>query len=167
MLSRRSLLLLAGSAVACAPATLPPSSPSQLLGAPLPPFSGTTLNGSDFDSNQSRGNVLAISFFETTCTACDGELEATGALYSDHPELVLVGVSLDDSIEIARAEVRRHSLRFPILFDSERRVAQRLGVEGPRTVLVVDRRGILRWVGNHPSANAVRDAAEALLDESA
>lgn len=146
---------------------LPPSSPNRLLNAPLPPFSGTTLNGSDFDSNASRGMVLAVTFFASSGESNDRELEAAGLLYSDHPELVLLGVSLDESIEAARAQVLRHSLRFPVLFDPERRVAERLAVDGPRTTLAVDRHGVLRWVGDAASPNAVRAAAEALLGESA
>jgi peroxiredoxin len=160
-------LLAAGSVLGCAPAALPPSSPSRLLGAPLPPFSGTTLNGSDFDSNASRGMVLAVTFFARSAKPNDNELEAAGTLYSDHPELILVGVSLDDAIETARAQVLRHSLRFPVLFDPDRHVAERLGVDGPRITLAVDRRGILRWVGDAASPSSIRAATEALLGESA
>jgi peroxiredoxin len=170
-LSRRALvrasLLTAGSLVACAPAVLPPSSPSPLLGSPLPAFSGITLNGSEFDSNSSRGLVLAVAFFDSAGNSGDRDLDAAGALYSDHPDLVLVGVALDQSIEDVRAQVTRHSLHFPLLHDPDRHVAERLGVSQPRTVLAVDRRGVLRWVGDAGNPAKVRAAAEALLGESA
>jgi peroxiredoxin len=144
---------------------LPPSNPSALIGAPLPAFSGTTMNGSEFDSNSSRGLVLTIAFFAGD--ASDAELEAAGALYAAHPDLVLVGVSLDESADSARARVARHSVHFPVLFDPDRRVASRLGVSGPRTILAVDRRGVLRWVGDSAKPALAEQAAEALLAESA
>jgi peroxiredoxin len=166
-LSRRALLLTTGSFVACAPATLPPSSPSPLLGTPLPAFSGTTLNGVEFDSNASRGFVLTVAFFDSQRAASDRDLEMASDLYGDHhSDLVLVGVSLDASIDIARSQAERHSLRFPILFDPDRQVAMRLGVTRPGTILAVDRRGILRWVGEAKSSITVEQVAEALLAES-
>lgn len=165
-LTRRSLLVAAGSAFGCARPVLPPSSPSPLLGAPLPGFSGTTLNGSEFDSNASRGLVLTVAFFAFDDTSSARDIEAAGALYSDHPELVMVGVSLDETVERARSQVGHHGLHFPILFDRDRSVASLLGVTQPRTILAVDRHGRLRWVGDATRAHQMRQAAEALLSES-
>jgi hypothetical protein len=42
-----------------------------------------------------------------------------------------------------------------------------VGVSAPGTSLAVDRRGILRWVGDPAKPGAVERATEALLDESA
>ena len=166
-LTRRSLLVAAGSAVGCAGPVLPPSSPSPLLGAPLPGFSGTTLNGSEFDSNASRGLVLTVAFFAFDDASSTRDIETAGALYRDHPELVMVGVSLDETVERARTQVGRQGLHFPILFDPDRSVASLLGVTQPRTILAVDRLGRLRWVGDGTRASQMRQAAEALLSESA
>src|SRR5688572_13345465 len=92
-LSRRSLLLGAGSALACAQAPLPKSSPNRLIGATLPAFTGTTVNGAEFDSNSSLGMVLVIGFFRGTCSSCWPALIEASAIYGDHRELVMVGVS--------------------------------------------------------------------------
>lgn len=162
-----AFLLTAGGALACAPATLPPSSPSPLLGAPLPAFSGTTVNGSEFDSNESRGLVLVVVLSMLGKGPSDRNLDTAGALYADHRDLVVVGVSLDDSIDDARRQAARHELHFPLLADPDRRVASRLGVTRAGTVLVVDRRGVLRWVGVAPSEDRLRQATDALLAESA
>jgi len=124
------------------------------------------MNGSEFDSNASRGLVLAVTFFAGTSAASDAGVEAAGALYGSHSELVIVGVSLDESVDSARSQVARHSLHFPVLFDPDRRVAERLGVTRPQTMLAVDRRGVLRWVGDSTNRSVAEQAAEALLAES-
>jgi peroxiredoxin len=152
--------------MACASAQLPPSRSSKHLGEPLPAFNGITVNGSEFDSNSSRGMVLFVEFFEGAEDPSRALADAA-ALYADHRDLVIVGISLDDAIESARGFVSRHSVKFPVLFDPERTVAGRLGVSGPGTALAVDRRGILRWVGDPSPPGVVRNATEALLDESA
>jgi peroxiredoxin len=145
---------------------MPRSLPSRHLGAPLPAFTGTTVNGSEFDSNSALGMVLVVQFFEQGCEPCDARFEEAAGLYSDHRGLVVVGVSLEPSIEVARGLVNRHSLKFPVLFDPERTVATRLGVAGPKTGLAVDRRGILRWVGDPSKPGLLGSAAEALLAEA-
>jgi peroxiredoxin len=146
---------------------MPKSVPSRHLGAPLPAFTGTTVNGSEFDSNSALGNVLVVQFFEPACEPCDARYEEAAELYSDHQGLVVVGISLESSIQVAREVVSRHSLKFPVLFDPERSVATRLEVAGPKTGLAVDRRGILRWVGDPSKPGVLGDAAEALLAETA
>jgi peroxiredoxin len=168
-LTRRLLLLATGAnvlPVACASAQLPPSRSSKHLGEPLPAFAGITVNGSEFDSNSSRGLVLFVEFFDGSRDAPRALADAS-TLYGDDRELVVCGVSLDPSIESARGFVSRQGVKFPVLFDPERSVAERLGVSGPGTGLAVDRRGILRWVGDPATPHAVRDATEALLGESA
>jgi peroxiredoxin len=131
----------------------------------LPPFTGTTVNGLEFDSNASRGLVLLVEFFD--CNAKSRSLTDAAELYAKNRELVIVGVSLDDSIERTRDFVGARSVRFPVLFDPKRSVAALVGVTEPGTSLAVDRRGILRWVGDATKPGAVQQATEALLDESA
>lgn len=167
-ITRRSLFAATGATLlpaACASAHLPPSRSSKHLGEPLPAFNGITVNGSEFDSNSSRGMVLFVEFFEGAEDS-PRTLADAGDLYADNRELVIVGISLDHAIESARGFVSRHSVKFPVLFDPERSVADRLGVTGPGTGLAVDRRGILRWIGDPRAPGVVRDATEALLGES-
>lgn len=167
-LPRRSLLLAGTVAflpLGCAAAKLPPSRSSRHLGSPLPAFNGVTVNGSEFDSNASRGMVLLVEFFESG--AGSRSLAEASALYTKDRELVIVGISLDDSIERTRAFLAQKSVRFPVLFDPERAVAARVGVTEAGTSLAVDRRGILRWVGDPRKPGAVRQATRALLDEPA
>ncbi len=165
--TRRSLLLAGSVALlplGCASAQLPPSRKSQLLGAPLPAFNGITVNGSEFDSNSSAGMVLLVEFFD--CREESRSLDDATSLYASNRELVIVGVSLAESIEATRGYVAQHAVKFPVLFDPKRSVAERVGVTSAQASLAVDRRGILRWVGDSSAPGVIREAAEALLAES-
>jgi hypothetical protein len=57
-------------------------------------------------------------------------------------------------------------VKFPVLCDPGRTVAALLGVSDPGTSLAVDRRGILRWIGDSASPATVQQAALALLGEA-
>lgn len=151
--------------VACASVPLPPSRSGQYVGARLPAFSGVTVNGSEFDSNASVGMVLLVEFFD--CKEGTRSLADAAELYSSNRELIVVGVSLDESLERTVAFTAQRGAKFPILFDPRRSVASRLGVTDPGTSLAVDRRGVLRWIGDVSTPHAVQQAAAALLGESA
>jgi len=123
-----------------------------------------TVNGSEFDSNASMGMVLLVEFFE--CREGGHALGDAGEIYASHRELVVVGVSLGESIERTRAFTAHHGVRFPVICDPARAVAARLEVKDARTSLAVDRRGILRWIGDAQTPGAMEQAASALLAEA-
>jgi len=123
------------------------------------------VNGSEFDSNASLGRVLLIEFFD--CKEGTRSLADAAELYSSHHELTVVGVSLDDSLDRTVVFAAGRGAKFPVLFDPKREVAARLDVTAPGTSLAVDRRGILRWIGDVSNPQAVQQAAAALLGESA
>jgi cytochrome c biogenesis protein CcmG/thiol:disulfide interchange protein DsbE len=130
-----------------APAAAPPSSPSRLLDAPLPAFLRPTLQGGTFDSAASSGRVLVIDFFAAYCRPCQRKLPALEALHRRQPNLSIVGVSLDESGDVARKSVTRHHLTFPVVHDAGNVLAGRLRVTELPISFVVDGQGRIRWVG--------------------
>lgn len=167
-IGRRSLLAGAPLVLlpfACASTPLPPSRAGQYVGAPLPAFGGVTVNGSEFDSNASRGMVLLVEFFE--CAEGQHALGDASEIYASHRGLVVVGVSLGESVERTRAFTTHHGVKFPVICDPERAVAARLDVTEAGTGLAVDRRGILRWIGDAKAPGVMEQAASALLGEPA
>ena len=138
-------ILLLGSALqgACAhqespPAPPPPSSPSRLLGEPLPTFRRPTLQGATFDTAASAGQVIVVDFFAAYCKPCQRTLPALEALHRKQPGLTIVGVSLDDTPDNAWKSVRRHRLTFPVVHDAGNVLAGRLRVTELPISFVVD-----------------------------
>jgi peroxiredoxin len=159
---------IAGGAVAvlaaCAPLRLPPSQASPLLGAPAPEFRRPTVQGSAFASG-AAGQVLVVEFFAEYCAPCQLRLAQAERLRAAHPDLALVGVSLDESPDAAAAAVRRHRLSFPVVHDAGHVLAGRYRVTALPAAFVVSE-GIVRWVGgpgqpDRALADAIRAALEA------
>jgi len=132
----------------------PPSSASRVLDAAMPAFRRPTVQGGSFDSAQTPGNLLVIDFFAAYCRPCQRKLPELEALHRRHPGLSIVGVSLDESSDVARRSVARHRLTFPVVHDAGNVLAGRLRVtELPISFVVVveggqkDGQGRIRWVG--------------------
>jgi len=121
--------------------------PSQLIGKPLPSFSGTTLDGAPFSSAELLGRPAIVNVWASWCIpACVDEhpvLLATAAAYSE--QIAVVGVLYQDTADGARAFVDRYGNGgWPNVLDTSGRITVDLGVTGPPETFFVDAAGIVR-----------------------
>jgi peroxiredoxin len=152
---------------ACAGSTaVPASSPSSLLGQSLPDFRRPTLRGDPFDTRSARGRVVLVGFFADDCRTCGETMRVIEALRKEHPELEVLGVSLDAQAGTALDQAARYALSFELVHDPGHGLAGRFHVLELPASFVTDRRGRVRWVGGPDQRNLdLRRAAEALLNE--
>lgn len=141
------LPLLAASCAHPSDAAPPPSSPSPLLGAPVPAFRRPTIQGSTFDTAaaHARSRLLVVDFFAAYCRPCQRALPALEALHAERPDVEVVGVSLDDSPEGAARMVGRHRLTFPVVHDGGHVLAGRFRVSELPASFIVDGNGRIIW----------------------
>jgi peroxiredoxin len=71
-----------------------------------------------------------------------------GQLYAQYREagFTLLGVNIDDNRANAEAMLKKLGVRFPTLFDSDKRVARLYDVDTMPATLLVDRDGRVRYV---------------------
>jgi thiol-disulfide isomerase/thioredoxin len=129
------------------PATMPPSSPSHLLRQPMPSFQRATLAGEKFDTEAHPNQVVVVKFFAQYCKPCQKTLPAVEALYRDNPDLIVIGVSEDESPSAAFEQVRQHGLTFPVVHDAGNVLAGRFRVSEMPVTFVRDRQGRVAFVG--------------------
>ncbi|MEB2311816.1 MAG: TlpA disulfide reductase family protein [Sorangiineae bacterium] len=145
------------------PRELPPTSPSALTSRALPSFRRPTIGGDTFDSSRVRAQLVVVKFFAKYCEPCKRSLPALVALREAHPEVIIVGVSEDESEADARWMVEQYGLTFPVIHDRSNVLSGRFRVSELPVAFVADRHGIVRWVGGpEQPEGALRDAVEAL-----
>jgi peroxiredoxin len=147
-------------ALGCAPKTLPPSAASELLGTPVPDFTRQALDGAPVDTVKLRGSTVVLKFFAEHCEPCKRTLPETERLHHENPRVAFVGVSADDYAATARALGRQFGLSFPIVHDAGRALQSRFRVTELPVTFVVDRTGMVRWVGG--PAQSERDLAQTI-----
>ncbi|HVJ21588.1 MAG TPA: TlpA disulfide reductase family protein, partial [Polyangiaceae bacterium] len=99
-------------------------------------------------------------FFAEYCEPCKRTLPAAERLHHEHPEVTFVGVSADDYAATARAIRKLYGLSFPIVHDTGRSLQGRFRVTELPVTFVVDRAGVVRWVGG--PAQSEKDLAQAI-----
>ncbi len=156
----RSLWLVMFLALAaCGPATPPASAPSALLGAPLPPLSGRTVEGRALLPEQLADKIVVVKFFAKYCKPCKKTLPAAQRLHRERDDVLVVGVAEDDTSADVLELIERFGLTFPVIHDPANVVAGEFGVEQLPATFVTDAAGKVRWVGSPGQSESDLEAA--------
>jgi thiol-disulfide isomerase/thioredoxin len=167
---RASHLALAGLALAFCATPKPATRSRAAVGRPLE-LAAPDLEGRLVDVGAERGKVRVIDFWATWCEPCREELPALDAMARDLSArgLAVYGVSFDEDGTLIAPFLREVRVGFPILWDrGGDQLAARFQVSRLPTTLVVDRRGIVRFVHEGWTEGKARDHrrdVEGLLDE--
>lgn len=143
LLHRRSALaLLIGAAFsAAAAARIVPS-------AAAPDFTLRSLGGPNLRLQEQRGQVVLVNFWATWCGPCRQEMPHLNRLYDKYRDagFVLLGVNVDDDVRKATELATKLDLRFPVLFDTDKRVSRIYDLSAMPATLLIDRDGRVRYV---------------------
>src|SRR5262249_37888620 len=134
----------------CGAGTMPPSIGHALAGEEAPEFRGVTTEDREVGiPGRSRTKVTVIDFWASWCDGCQEGIPALDALWRRHKEdgVMVIGVSVDENEQDALAAMERLHATFPVVMDAGQRIAGTYGVGKIPTTFVVDRRGVVRWVG--------------------
>jgi cytochrome c biogenesis protein CcmG/thiol:disulfide interchange protein DsbE len=139
---------LAGCAASDASPTTAVSAKHPLLGVHAPSFSRpAVVNSGSLSTERAKGKVVIVDFWATYCIPCEKEFPKLQALSERyHGDLLVYGLSEDDSLEGISAFVKKTGVRFPIGWDEGNAIGQRYKLEKMPTSYIVDRRGVVRFV---------------------
>ena len=92
-----------------------------------PPLVGQTLDGRTLTLEQLRGRPVLVTFWATTCPSCVEEMPHLVELYRElNPKgLEIIGVAMAyDPPEQVRALVQQRRIPYPIVLDTQERIAR-------------------------------------------
>lgn len=131
---------------------------------PLPSLSYRLVSGQPWTSESARGRMIVLDVWATYCQPCRAAIPKLSRLAAAHPDVVVIGVSVDDDDGVVEAFLRDVPAGFPIARDPDQSVQSGpLAIQSLPTVLIVDRRGRIR-LRNEKMAEADYDALPGLID---
>ncbi len=114
--------------------------PGPLSSGPAPGFTLPDPAGGNIAlSNLGEGPIL-LNFWFTSCGPCRAEMPEIARFHANHPEIPLIGVSIDDMPAQRLAHLSRQlGITWPVAQDAGASVSQAYGVSSfPTTILVRD-----------------------------
>ena len=121
---------------------------SGLTGQTAPDFVLKSSTGENLRLSEYRGDVVMINFWATWCGPCRQEMPLLDELYGRDQRVgfSLLGVNIDDDSRRAMAMVKELGVRFPVLFDEEKKVSKLYEVEAMPLTILLDREGTVRHI---------------------
>ena len=108
---------------------------------------GAAIPGSTLATVHHPGDVVIVDFWATHCPPCVKAFPRLQAIADGGGGRVhVVGVSEDDDAEVIPPFVTRTGVRFPMVWDKSKSVAERYGVASMPQTFVVDGKGVVRFV---------------------
>jgi peroxiredoxin len=140
MIDRRHLIALA--MLAAASAAKAKAAPN----APAPDFTLRQIDGPNLRLGEQRGRVVMVNFWATWCGPCRVELPHLDKLHAKYRNsgFMLLGVNIDDDPNTAKALAAKMGLKFPVLFDSEKKVVAAYDLNAMPATVLIDRDGKVR-----------------------
>lgn len=128
-------------------------------------FKGETANGNaiDFSKYVEPGKYTLVDFWASWCPYCIKELPELTALYGDFHDsgLNIVGVAVRDKPADTKAMVKKHSLAWPILYNTQKVPYDIYGFSGIPHHILLDPEGVIVCRGENVAQ--IRERLETLL----
>ncbi|MBI4319502.1 MAG: TlpA family protein disulfide reductase [Chloroflexi bacterium] len=118
------------------------------VGKTAPDFTLLDLDGQPVTLSDLQGKPVLINFWASWCPPCRYEMPELEAVYRERRDkgLVILAVSIDDSVAAAADFIRENGFTFPVLLDTDKQVSYLYRVRPIPTSFFVDREGVVREV---------------------
>ena len=158
-----ALALVLGCAAPPAARTLGPPETSPAL----PALSYPLQAGGTWSSIEARGKIVVLDVWATYCKPCKDAFPRLGRLAATHPEVSVIGLSVDEEDETVRRYLQEVPATFPIARDRDLSISRPpMKITALPTLIVIDHAGRVR-LRRADAAIADYDALPALLDQLA
>lgn len=116
---------------------------SELVGKPAATFALKNLAGKSTSLAAWKGKVVLLDFWASWCGPCRMEMPTIAKLDKELKAkgLMVVGVNVGETANIASGFLKKNGYAFSVLLDSDSEVSQQYGASGLPTVVIIDRSG--------------------------
>ena len=133
----------------------------------LIPFKGYDLDGKRVDVGACIGEKpVMLVFWASWCPSCKADVPHMNKLadrFGDRMAVVGVNIAENDTYKRAKAFAAKADMYYPSIYDGSQLLAWQYAIRGLPTVVVADKKGIIRYYG--PGAPEITEEAFAKLTE--
>jgi len=91
-----------------------------------------------------RGKVVLLNFWASWCAPCIQELPSLLEFHREHPDVQIIGVSIDEDEENYKQFLTQRHVDFLTVWDPKQTTPPKYGVTGWPETFLIDRQGKIR-----------------------
>lgn len=136
------------------------------VGNLAPEFKLARMDGSTLSLDDLQGRPAVLVFWAAWCQYCREEAPHVNQLAAEYESrgVHVFGIDVHDSQARTEWGIKDFGIHYSVVRDSNGETARGYNVEGIPTVIFLDRKGVVRYVGNRV-ANDYAERLDALLAE--
>lgn len=136
------------------------------VGNLAPGFQLARLDGSTLSLGDLRDQPAVLVFWAAWCPFCKEEAPHINKLAAEYEArgVRVFGIDVQDSQARTEWGIKDFGIRYSVVRDADGETARNYNVEGIPTVIFIDRKGVVRYIGNRV-ANDYTERLNALLAE--
>lgn len=120
------------------------------VGDPAPPFEAQTTAGDKIVLAKMKGNnAIFLTFWATWCQVCKTEIPRLKEIHAQYAPkgmpLIAINVGVNDSVKKVQKYLEHYGITYPVIFDTNSKITKLYGVQGTPTVVIIDKRGVVRY----------------------
>jgi len=131
-----------------APAAMLTPVAAPVVGGLAPEFEASAIDGDRFLMSESRGRIVLLNFWATSCEPCRAEMPLLEARFGEEASsgVLVVGINSGETPDQVRSYADALKLSFPVLLDPGGEIQGLYRVLGYPTTFLVDEGGVIRHV---------------------
>lgn len=125
------------------------------INKPAPDISLKDMNGATTKLSDLRGKVVVLSFWSAWCVPCKASLSQLQRVYERYESYKTVGFAAMNTSENITGQKREAAVKkfladsrltLPVVYDEGNTAAQRFGIEGIPSIVVIDKEGKVQFM---------------------
>lgn len=118
-------------------------------GVKAPDFTLYDINGKKVTLSDFYGkNVVLLDFFASWSPSCIREIKVINSLNKQYQKkgLKILCIDSKESKEKATAIIKKYNIRYTLLLDKDGKISAKYNVRGVPYLILIDKKGTIRWV---------------------
>ena len=119
-----------------------PGNDSDLVDNQAPVFKMTDINGNVISSENTKGKVVVLNFWFTSCKPCISEIPELNEVYEHYEEnedVVFASVTFNEAAQVSTF-LKKYPFKYPIVADAKE-ICDLFSIVGYPTNIIIDRNG--------------------------